>query len=271
MWLPPYPLLVWFAAALCCLCKRVCGSGHVFPTTPFGWSHTLVDMVIVVPPVPWRSAACNILALVLMCVRGLSLLVPSYHDALLWRWRLCCACGGLPVRACPSFSACVACGGGMGHLCVCGHTFLLLLQAWAWLLVAPLRLPSCVACNILALLVAVCGSLLAHYLLCVLRHTFCSLCKRALCVFVFACVVPSLGCVWFPSCVLLLLLASFVSLHTSLFSARRWWPCCACGGMHVRAYLLLPFAPCASGRAGVGSRARLGVDFYHCAFPLFVA
>ena len=109
VWLPPYPCLVWFAAPLCSLCTRVCGDWHVFSTTPFGSSHTYVDVVIVALFLAWRSAACIILALVLMCVRAFcTLLVPSYHVARPWRWRSCCACGGLSLQACPSFPVCAA-------------------------------------------------------------------------------------------------------------------------------------------------------------------
>ena len=103
-------------APFCSLCKRVCGGGHSFSATPLGWLHTFVVAVIVVLFVAWRSAACNILALVFMCVRAFfTLVVPSYHVARPQRWWSCCACGSLLVRAYPSFPMCVACGGGHGH------------------------------------------------------------------------------------------------------------------------------------------------------------
>ena len=53
-------------------------------------------------------------------------------------------------------------GVGVGHPCVCGHTFLSFCRRVGVGMALGCS-PSCVACNILALLVAVCGSLLAYY------------------------------------------------------------------------------------------------------------
>ena len=123
---------------------------------------------------------------------------------------------------------------------------------------------SCIACNILALLVAVCGSLFAYYSFACgglpfvpyasrwvwVRHV-CLMCFCT-CVLFFLVVVcgsPRASC---PPC-----LASFVFLHTKLLargSGGLVALAAVCTGGHTFRAL---FAPCVTGRAG-GGWARLG-------------
>ena len=112
-------------------------------------------------------------------------------------------------------------------------------------------------------------------LVCMRRHTFCSLCKlvgvgaaRMFVVFLHLRVVLSRGCVWFPTHVPPVMLGVLRIPPYHFACSRRWLSCCTCGGMHGRAYLSLPFASYVSGRAGGGgvgtSRLRLVVTFYFC-------
>ena len=101
-------------------------------------------------------------------------------------------------------------------------------------------------------------------LVCMRRHTFCSLCKqvgvgaaRMFVVFLHLRVVLSGGCVWFPKRVPPVMLGVLRIPSYHFACSRRWWSRCTCGGMHRRAYLSLPFASYVSGRAG-GGWARLG-------------
>ena len=101
-------------------------------------------------------------------------------------------------------------------------------------------------------------------LVCMRRHTFCSLCKqvgvgaaRMFVVFLHLLVVLSCGCVWFPTRVPAVMLGVLRIPPYHFASSRRWWSRCTCGSMHGRAYLSLPFASYVSGRAS-GGWARLG-------------
>ena len=100
-------------------------------------------------------------------------------------------------------------------------------------------------------------------LVCMRRHTFCSLCKqggvgaaRMFVVFLHLRVVLSRGCLWFPMRVPPVMLGVLRIPPYHFACSRRWWSQCTCGDMHGRAYLSLPFASYVSGRAG-GGWARL--------------
>ena len=127
---PPYPYLILFSLLrrrhTCCFCMLP--MLHILLPL-VGHAPLLVVCAVTVALFgAWRSAACNILALVFMCVRTFfTLLVPSYHVACPWRWRL--ACAGLFAL----HSLCVRCAGvGAGHPCVCGHTCLSSSGMWGW-------------------------------------------------------------------------------------------------------------------------------------------
>ena len=112
-------------------------------------------------------------------------------------------------------------------------------------------------------------------LVCMRRHTFCSLSKqvgvgaaRMFVVFLHLRVVLSRGCVWFPTRVPPVMLGILRIPPYHFACSRRWWSRCTCGGMHGRAYLSLPFASNVSGRAG-GGWARLGYAW--CSPFTFVA
>ena len=180
----------------------------------------VVSAISVALLVAWGRAACNVPALVFMCVRTFfTLLVPSYHVACPRRWRSCRACGDLPLRASLSFPA---------------------------------------------LLVTVCGSLLAYYSLACGGIPLFSLCKQVgvhaarMCfVFLHLRVVLPCGYVWFPTRLFPVILGVLRIPPYHFACSRRWWSCCACGGMHGPAYPSLPCAPYVSGHVG-GGWARLG-------------
>ena len=171
---------------------RTCGGRHVLLTTPL-WVPSLVRLSLCF------SRFCGVVwhvRYLYLCWRTGALGGGVRLPACLYLALLAAACMRIYGRHTFCSLCKRVCGGGrvlsatpLGYLCWRGYRCAFLVCV-AW---------RSAACNILAL-----------------GGPCCCCCLCMFVFFVFVCVVLFFGCVWLPSCVLLILLSPFMPLHTIL-------------------------------------------------------